>query len=371
MVVRLHGIALTIAALVLGGCATPPAKLSRAPPQVHAQLLQLLPARAADREAWAAAITDAFFALQIDPTTSHLCATLAVVEQESGFVVDPRVPALGKIAREEIEHRAAAHHIPGFMVAAALALSSDNGKSYSERIAAVHTERELSLIYEDLVDRVPLGRRLLADSNPVRTGGPMQVSIEFAEQQARARPYPYPLPANGTIRHEVFTLRGGVYFGVAHLLGFPVTYDRMIYRFADFNAGLYASRNAAFQNAVAVATGRALALDGDLVDYGGDAGATELAVRSLAHALDLSDSQIRAALELGTSIRFEQTPLYTRVFALAERKQRKALPRAMVPRIDLSSPKITRKLTTRWFAERVDRRYRSCLARAAGDAKTQ
>jgi hypothetical protein len=369
MVVCLPGIALAIGALFLGGCATPPARMSRGPQQVHAQLLQLLPARAGDRDAWAAAITDAFFALQIDPTTSHLCATLAVAEQESGFVVDPRVPGLGKIARAEIEHRAQAHHIPGFMVAAALALSSGNGKSYSDRIAAVHTERELSLVYEDLIDRVPLGRRLLADSNPVRTGGPMQVSIEFAEQQARTRPYPYPLPADETIRHEVFTLRGGVYFGVAHLLGFPVTYDRMIYRFADFNAGFYASRNAAFQNAVAVATGRTLALDGDLVDYGGKTGATELALRSLASAIDLGDAQIRAALELGTSIEFEQSPLYARVYALADRKQRNALPRAMVPRIDLSSPKITRKLTTRWFAERVDQRYRSCLARAAGDAK--
>ena len=44
------------------------------------------------------------------------------------------------------------------MVTAALALSSANGKTYGNRIAAVHTERELSLIYEDLIDRVPLGR---------------------------------------------------------------------------------------------------------------------------------------------------------------------------------------------------------------------
>lgn len=40
-------------------------------------------------------------------------------------------------------------------------------------------------------------------------------------------------------------------------------------------------------------------------------------------------------------------------------KQRQAM-----PQIDLKSPKITRKLTTEWFARRVEGRYRSCLSRA-------
>jgi hypothetical protein len=39
-----------------------------------------------------------------------------------------------------------------------------------------------------------------------------------------------------------------------------------------------------------------------------------------------------------------------------------------MPGIDLKSPKITRKLTTEWFARRVDERYRKCLARADGAA---
>ena len=159
-----------------------------------------------------------------------------------------------------------------------------------------------------------------------------------------------------------------MYFGTAHLLGYPVNYPRQLYRFADFNAGWYASRNAAFQRVVADLTGITLALDGDVILYGSyDAGSTEKAVRTLGPKLGMSEREIRRDLELGDKPEFTRSELYTKVFALAERSAGKSMPRAMLPGITLHSPKITRQLTTAWFAQRVGERYQRCLGRAPKD----
>ena len=349
-----------LSVLLLAGCATTPP--GPTPAEVRNDITRRIPGTVADRAGWATDIQVAFEAQAIEPMPENICAVLAVLEQESGYQADPVVANLANIARRKIERRAAALHIPMFALDAALKLKSTDGRSYDERLSRVRTERELSELYEDLAGRVPLGRRLLAGHNPVQTGGPMQVSIPFAE--AHAGDYPYPVA--GSIRREVFTRRGGMYFGIAHLLGYQTPYTRKVHRFADFNAGWYASRNAAFQNAVAVASGRKLALDGDLLVPGASlaqAGETERALRSLGGSLGMDDRAIRKALEQGDQLRFNDNPLFARVFALAEARAGKPLPREMLPGIRLESPKITRELSTAWFATRVDGRYRQCLAR--------
>ena len=302
----------------------------------------------------------AFEALEVRPTPRNICAVVAVIQQETGFQVDPAVPGLPAMARREIDERAARYHIPGALVDLALNTRSPDGRSYAERLRQARTERALSEMFEDFIGAVPLGRQLFADLNPVRTGGPMQVSIAFAEAHVRRTAYPYPLTDG--VRREVFTRRGGLYFGIAHLLDYPVSYDSMLYRFADFNAGHYASRNAAFQQAVSVLSKTRLAIDGDLLREGSsEPSQTELAVRKL--GIGLGERQIRRDLERGTEHEFEQTELYRKVFELAD--ARGPAPRALVPNIRLQSVKISRKLTTEWFARRVDDRYRRCLSPAA------
>jgi hypothetical protein len=351
--------------LLLAGCAgeKPEPKPVVNTADAKALIAKSLPRAASDKPGWTADIYSAFTVLTVTPTHENICAVVAVIEQESGFRVDPVVPGLGAIARKEIDSRASRAHVPLVLVNGVLQLKSSNGRTYGERIDAARTEKDLSDAYEDFIAAVPLGQTLFADRNPIRTRGPMQVNVTFAEQFSSAAPYPYPVQSS--IADELFTRRGSVYFGVAHLLDYRAPYDQFLYRFADFNAGQYASRNAAFQNALSLASGVPLIADGALLPHDSDVnnpGATELALRTLAARLKMSNGAVHSALLDGKTKGFESTTLYQRVFAMAEQRSGLKLPRAVVPRIKLGGPKIKRTLTTDWYAHRVDDRFKRCLA---------
>ena len=362
---------LLVTALLLAGCQTiSPDKAGLAPEDARTVARKAIPPNVKDAGGWATDIQTSFSLLGLPATRGSLCATVAVIEQESGFQVNPTVAGLPAIAWKAIDERAARYHIPGFMVRTALALPSGNGQSYAQRIDSARTEEDLSRTFEDLIDTVPLGKRLFGQYNPVRTGGAMQVSISYAEDHAKRKSYPY--GDAGSIRQEIFTRRGGLYFGIAHLLDYPADYPEMKYRFADYNAGHYASRNAAFQRALAVATGQKLTPDGDLLDYANPSmatpGQTERAARTFGKQIGQNDDSIRAMLQKGDTLAFADTPLYKAAFAHADRAgSGKPMPRAILPDIQLNSPKITRKLTTAWFAERVNERYLRCMKRVGGE----
>jgi hypothetical protein len=347
------------AAGALGACDRSPT----APPPVDPRIAVAghVPHTVKDRKGWADDIYASLVALDIRPTSQNVCAVVAVIEQESSFQVNPAVPDMPKIAMRAIDERAEHAGVPLALVHGALGLSSASGQTYDERIAEAHTEKDLSDIFEDFTGKVPLGKRLFEKWNPIRTRGPMQVNVAFAQQFEQTRRYPW--PHEGSIDDTLFTRRGSLYFGIAHLLAYEAGYDRYLYRFADFNAGQYASRNAAFQNAVAVASKVQLIKDGALVSHeaDGDApGRTELALQMLAKQLAMRQDAIRRALQQAKSREFEETSLYKTVYSLAERMSGKPLPRALVPHIELHGPKITRQLTTEWYANRVNERFQRC-----------
>lgn len=342
--------------------ATPPAMQPRKPADMKSRIVRFLPRHVVDKQGWANDVVTALTSQGVTVNDHNVCTVLAVAEQEATYQADPVVPGLGKIAWKEINSRAAKLLIPEFMVRAALSINSPTGKSYAERIDKLRTEREMSEIFEDMISMLPMGKTLFGNMNPVHTGGPMQVSIAFAEANTRG----YPYPVKESIRHEVFTRRGGIWFGTKHIFGYEAEYPDTLYRFADFNAGWYASRNAAFQAAVSRLSGKTLALDGDLIRYDSDLpGNTELAVYTLASRINMSQQAIHQSLKLGDSAEFGQSDLYHRVFTLADQKVGKRLPRAILPGIQLKSPKITRNLTTAWFAKRVDDREQRCVRQMA------
>jgi hypothetical protein len=343
-----------------------------APDDLRNRIGKLLPANVKDKAGWAANLQAAFAALAIADAPATYCAAIAVIEQESSFQVDPVVPGLPGIVRRELERRADKYGVPMLLVSAALLKTSPNGKSYAQRIDALKTEKQINDIYQDMIGELPFGRQLLADYNPVRTAGPMQVSVDFAEQQAKEKRYPYPIEKS--LRDEVFTRHGGLYFGSAILLDYPAPYDDIVFRFADFNAGRYSSRNAAFQAALGRVAGKALALDGDLLRYErgkpvDSPSSVEAALLALLGPLRMTAADVRRDLLLEKGPAFGTSLLFNRLFALADKAANTSLPRQAMPIIDLKSPKITRKLTTEWFAKRVEERYRNCLTRSDGPTK--
>ena len=350
-----------------GGVAPARAEAPATGREIRAMVTRLIPAATRDRAGWADDLHGAFSRLDLPHAPQVYCAAIAVIEQESSFQADPVVANLPGIVWRELEQRGSKYGIPRLLISAAMLKTSPDGRSYHQRIAALKTEKQVNALFEDMIAELPAGKTLFAGYNPVRTGGPMQVSIAFAEEFAREKAYPYPV--DRSIRDEVFTRRGGLYFGSAILLDYPAPYDDVAYRFADFNAGRYSSRNAAFQAALARAGGKPMTLDGDLLRYKDgkpleQPSEVEAALLGLSGKLRLSPREIRRDLLLEKSAAFGQSPLYVRLFAVAEQAAGGGVPRQAMPQIDLKGPKITRKLTTEWFARRVEGRHRACLARA-------
>jgi len=330
--------------------------------QARALLQQLLPTKIKDRNGWRNDILAAFTGLKIPYEAPYFCAALAIIEQESSWQSDPTVANLDKIVWKEIEKRAGKYHLPMLAVKLALMKDSPDGRSYKARIDALKTEKQMNALFEDIVaDASKIGLPFEM-KNPIRTGGPMQVSVDFAESHVRV--WPYPNHYKGSLRQEVFTRRGGLYFGIANLLQYRVNYPQMKYRFADFNAGRYSSRNAAFQAALSKLTKKKLILDGDLLMYkSNQTSSTQQQLHTLAPRLGMTTQAIERDLALEKSEGFNQTRLFKRVFELTEQQTGHAVAQQVMPQIQLVSPKITRKLTTEWFAQRVDGRYQTCMGR--------
>jgi hypothetical protein len=338
---------------------------------------------AAEPDGWASDLLDVMKAQNIPATRENVCAALAVIDQESNFVANPTVAGLGQLADKALREKMAHYPIVGALIIEFLDTHPQGDTSYLQRIRRAKTERDLDLTYRAMVNdagtasnmsllvQSGLFNRMIEERNNISTVGSMQVSVGFAMNEAKSQRYlPMTLSDAYALRDELYSRRGGMFYGVKQLLGYDTGYSQKIYRFADYNAGRYSSRNAAFQHIISTLTNEALARDGDLLLYSKDGTAlsavssSEKALRSLSGTenLGLSDTQIRDDLLLEKQDSFATSGTYLAVKNLYVRKTGEPAPFAELPGIDLKSPKIIHKMTTASYAASVDRRYQKCLS---------
>ena len=335
-----------------------------------------------DANGWALDLHDVLQQHDLGRERETICASLAIIDQESNFKADPEVAGLGKLSEKALQEKLGRIPLGGRLALAWLEKTPSPDASFMDRIRSARTERDLDLAYRSLVTHLgetsnldmvlQLGvlNKLIEERNEIDTAGSMQVSVKFALDQTREKRWlPLSLSDVYAVRDLLYTRHGGMFFGVKQLLGYDTGYGQKIYRFADYNAGRYASRNAAFQQSIAQLSGEKLALDGDLLSYGKDGNplskitTTEKAIRlaSKRHKLELSDKQIRSDLLREKQLGFTGTRTYLAIRDLAQVTAGKVAAFAIIPDIALDSPKLHSKFTTRRFAESVNKRYRACM----------
>ena len=360
-------------------------------PEMEAdQIRKVIPARVNDRESWSQDIFDIMQELSIPKTKQNVCSIVAVVDQESNFVADPTVPGLGAKAVEEINSRlkekfeAKLGEKIGGTVAGyfedVLKNQPSPENNYMSQMRKVQTERELDLLYREIFDYMAqhyhvsaltgaaklVGQDIGEKLNPITTLGSMQVHINYAKEHKRK--------AGGIaeLRNDLYTQYGGLYYGIHRLMEYPANYDEAIYRFADYNSGMYSSRNAAFQKMLGALTEAEISLDGDLLLYNkdGDVKSTqsqtekELIAVFAQNNILVTPRQIRADLKKEKEKKFEDTQTYLAVQKLYQKKTNKEPMYAVMPQVVISGPKLSRDYNTNWFASRVNRRYEQCMQKA-------
>ena len=333
-----------------------------------------------DARGWAIDLLDVLRLHGLPASRENICSSIAIIAQESGFQADPAVTGLGRLSEKSIRSKLDAIPLLGSSALNFLETTPSANDSYMQRIRAARTERDLDMTYRamvaDAARQSSLGvvvesgllNTLIENRNQINTIGSMQVSVSFAMNIAKQRRW-LPMSLNDAygVRDELYTRHGGLYYGVLQLLGYETGYDRKIYRFADYNAGRYASRNAAFQKQVSALSGVKLATDGDLLLYDKSGRAqkklssSEKALRKIMDAID--DKQLRADLLHEKKNDFVQTRTYIAVREKYGKDVGQAARFAEVPAISLSSIKIKNSMTTQNFADRVNKRYQACVAK--------
>lgn len=352
------------------------------PPSLsNEQIAKLIPARVKNRKSWAADIAQVFDELKLIKDKNNICTVIAVVDQESNFAADPAVANLGNAALQAIDEKLEEKLGKGLagVFRQMLETRPTPQDNFIKQIKAVKTEKQLDELYQDIFDYFTAtykvsslaavtklsGQGIDERVNPVTTLGSMQVHIDYARRHRRAN------MSDRQLRNDLYSQYGGLYYGIHRLMMYQAQYDQPLYRFADYNSGVYSSRNAAFQQRINTLSGTKLAIDGDLLLYkdgspSNKKSSTELALINLLSTGEqaMNERQIRNDLRKEKRQEFEQTQTYQRINELFYKKTNKKASYAIMPQVIISGPKLSKDYNTNWFATRVNSRYQTCTSTA-------
>jgi hypothetical protein len=351
-------------------------------PQVAAKIRVARP-KLHDPMGWATDILGALQAHKLPQTPDNVCSLIAIIDQESAFSANPAVPNLGKISEKALIKKLNQHPLLGGQASNFLTQYPNPSHPFMQRIRQAKTERDLDWAYRDVMAGLAqvyklsflmnssFTRDFIESQNEINTLGAMQVDVGFAIQhEMQRRGNALSLQDIYQLRDTLYTRKGGLYYGTLLLLGYETAYDKKLYRFADYNAGRYSSRNAAFQQALGALAKQPIIPDGDLLIYepGGaispSISNTEQMVRYVAdkYGLILPDQRIRSDLMQEKTLGFNLTSTYKTVIRAYQLVKKSTPAYAIVPQITLHSEKTLRILTTERFANKVNQRYQRCIA---------
>lgn len=373
--------------LALAACVKPPPSAAEGPPELSRdEVVRRIPGAPADKDGWARDILAALGDARKPKDEANVCAVIAIIAQESSFEANPVVPGLPTAVDRRLDEEAEKLGPLGRPAFATLleGHAPADARSFRERLRTVRTERDVDLVFRDLLTYERQGHPFLfatanavsalsshgrlEDLNPITTAGSMQVSVRYAQELAQKS---HRADDSDTVRDALYTRYGGVLYGTHRLLGYEADYPEMRYRFADYNAGMYSSRNAALQVELTVLTGIRLAPDGDLLAYDARARPLEKETESLRaleafraeYAPELSEERLRADLRHEKEAGFSESATVRTLEAAYEAKTHRKAPRVAMPEVAIHSVKMKADRSTRWYADSVERRFERCLKR--------
>jgi hypothetical protein len=313
-------------------------------------------------ERWASALNTVFHDLKVPcDDEDFFVLVLTTIQLESGVSEDPPLenPNLEELFSFQVQRLREDNPLAGKLLEvseleselrAKLRADTRRGRVRREKALVRYVEQDLRVWLQGrLQERFFLPAAMAAYAaetglpNPVHTIGPMQVSLQKAYDNARRRGERVESPEEMRrwLLDPEMALERGLKEGVYQLWRIYSFYRGSLspepavrFTTADYNAGEFSSRNAAFQARVSELSGHALVLDGDLLVYSNGRAAerasnTEAAVITLLERY--AAPNIRRDLLLEKEARFSATPTARQVCAAWRRRTGKACALAALP----------------------------------------